>query len=293
MHKTLLTLLVALAVAGTIGSCRKSVLPPTGGAPAPAPPPANPQVIETEPAILTGITKNISTNVQGYYEALPAKYAETDYKYPVIFYFHGGGQYGNGSSDLSEALTLGTPKLLAEKKFPPSFTVNGQTFSFIFIIPQFVKFPTNNDVDALVSEVASKYRIDSSRIYLSGFSLGAKALSNYAAFKPNLIAAIHSMGGLPDINSQLKPRCEAMVNARLPIWHFHNRDDSAWSYSYAQRYIDTLNSLSPAVPPLFTTFDIGEGKAHHDCWTRTTDPAYKENGLNVYEWLLQYKRGQP
>lgn len=290
MHKTLLFFIVALIVAGTISSCRKSVLPPGGGTPVPAPEPEKPKIIETDPAVLTGITKNLSSNLQGYYEALPARYAETDYKYPLIVYFHGGGQYGNGASDLPEALLLGTPKLLAEKKLPPSFTVNNQTFSFIFIIPQFVKFPTNDDVDALFKEISSKYRIDTTRIYLSGFSLGAKALSNYAAYKPNKIAAIHSMGGLPDVNSELKAKCQAMVNAKLPIWHFHNRDDSAWSYSLAQRYVDTLKSLSPAIPPLFTTFDIGEGKSHHDCWTRTTDPAYKENGLNIYEWLLQYKR---
>lgn len=289
MRKTLLFLIVALIVAGTISSCRKNVLP-GGGTPAPAPEPPEPEIVETDPAILTGVTKNISANIQGYYEALPARYAETDKKYPLIVYFHGGGQYGNGSTELAEALLLGTPKLLAEKKLPPSFTVNGQTFSFIFVIPQFVKAPTNSDIDALFSEISSKYRIDTTRIYLSGFSLGGKVLSNYAAYKPNKIAAIHSMGGLPDVNEQLHAKCEAMVNAKLPIWHFHNRDDSAWSYSLAERYVEVLNSFTPTVAPLFTTFDIGEGKAHHDCWTKTTDPAYKENGLNIYEWLLQYTR---
>lgn len=289
MVKTLSSLIAILIVAGTFSSCKKSVLPAVGN-PAPAPVPQKPQIIETEPAVLTGITKNLSPNLQGYYDALPARYAESDQKYPLIVYFHGGGQYGNGSTDLPEALLLGTPKLLAEKKMPPSFTVGGKTFSFIFIMPQFVRTPTNDDIDALFKEIAGKYRIDSSRIYATGFSLGARSLSIYAAYKPTFFAAIHSMGGLPDINEDLNARCQAMVNAKLPIWHFHNRDDSAWAYSLATRYIDTLNSMSPAIPPLFTTFDVGEGKSHHDCWTRTTDPAYKENGVNIYEWLLKYTR---
>jgi hypothetical protein len=28
----------------------------------------------------------------------------------------------------------------------------------------------------------------------------------------------------------------------------------------------------------------------HDAWTTTYDPSYKENGLNVYEWMLQFSR---
>lgn len=294
MRKTLWFLLIAFIVAGTISSCRKNVLT-SGGTPAPPPPepPQPEEIVETAPAVLTPVSENISYSIKGYYEALPARYAETEEagkKYPLIIYFHGGGQWGNGSTDLPETLLEGTPKLLAAKTFPPSFTVNGEKFSFIFVIPQFVRFPTNDDIDSLLAKVAPKYRIDSSRIYLSGFSLGGKMLTDYAAYKPNTIAAIHSMGGLPDINSKFQGKCEAMVNAKLPIWHFHNRDDSAWDYSLAEIYINRLNGLSPTIAPKFTTFDIGEGKAHHDCWTKTTDPAYKEDGLNIYEWLLQYKR---
>lgn len=290
MRKTLVFLIIALIVAGTISSCRKSVLP-GGGTPAPAPPPPpEPEIVETDPAVLTGITKNLSTNLQGYYEAIPARYAETDKKYPLVIYFHGGGQYGNGSSDLAKVLMLGTPKLLAEKKLPPAFTSGGENYSFIYVIPQFVRSPNNDDLDALMKEIAGKYRIDSSRLYLVGFSLGARSSTDYASYKPGLFAAIESFGGLPDVNEYLHAKCASMVKAKLPIWHFHNRDDSAWSYSLATRYIDTLNSLSPAIPPKFTTFDVGEGKSHHDCWTRTADPAYKEDGLNIYEWLLQYRR---
>jgi hypothetical protein len=28
----------------------------------------------------------------------------------------------------------------------------------------------------------------------------------------------------------------------------------------------------------------------HDAWTKATDPTYKENGLNMYEWLLQFSK---
>ena len=28
----------------------------------------------------------------------------------------------------------------------------------------------------------------------------------------------------------------------------------------------------------------------HNAWTKATDPTYKENGQNIYEWMLSYKK---
>ena len=28
----------------------------------------------------------------------------------------------------------------------------------------------------------------------------------------------------------------------------------------------------------------------HDAWTKATSPSYKENGMNMYEWMLQYHK---
>ncbi|MBL7698293.1 MAG: hypothetical protein JNK79_09050 [Chitinophagaceae bacterium] len=294
MRKTLVFLLVISVMAVFVGSCRKSVIPtPVEDTPEPhpAPVPEVPKLEETEPAVLTPVTYTISENIKGYYKALPARYDESQENYPVIIYFHGGGQYGDGGdSDIVQVLEDGVPKLLAEKKFPPSFTVGDETFSFIVIAPQFVKKIGNSEVATLVDFVKGNFRVDATRIYLSGFSLGARTLSDYAAFKPSQIAAVTAMGGLPQINDDLEAKCAAMSNAKLPVWQFHNRDDSAWYYSEAARYIEVFKSLNPVIPPRFTSFDVGQARLHHDCWTRTTDPAYKEDGKNIYEWMLQYHR---
>ena len=107
---------------------------------------------------------------------------------------------------------------------------------------------------------------------------------------PKKIAAITSMGGLPQVDPNFDKKCENLAKNNLPIWHVHNRDDGAWHYFEAERYINTIRSFKPAIDPRFTTFEKGEGKLNHDCWTRTNDPAYKEDGKNIYEWMLQYKR---
>lgn len=293
MRKTLLRILVIAFCVGIASSCRKSVMPaPVDGQPNPSPPSQAPPVVieETEPPVLSPVTFDINANIKGYYKSLPARYAETDQKYPVIIYFHGGGQYGNGSTDLPLVLTEGIPKLISEKMFPPSFTVDNEKFSFIVIAPQFVKKAVNSEVEQLVAYVKDSFRVDPSRIYLAGLSLGSRVLSDYAAYKPTEIAAITAMAGAPQIDENLNAKCTAMVNAELPVWQFHNRDDSAWYYSEASRYIEVFNGLKPVIPARFTTFEVGTARLHHDCWTKGTDPTYKEDGKNIYEWMLQYTR---
>ena len=278
-------LLLAILVSCFMVSCRKTILQALHPAETEVP-----QLLETDPPILTPVTFTISPGISGFYSSVPARYFESTYKYPLILFFHGGGQYGNGSTELYKVLQDGIPKLQDEKKFPPSFTVNGRSFSFITISPQFERSPSNADIRAMVDYVKANYRIDVSRIYLVGFSLGARFLSDFAAVYPTEIAAVVSMAGMPQITSQLAGKAQSMVNANLPIWHAHNRDDSAWYYSESVRYIQQLNSFNPLIPPRFTSFDVGTARLHHDCWTRLTDPEYRENDKNIYEWMLGYLR---
>jgi len=291
MRKTLLYLGVTYLILFAV-SCRKSSVFNGGGTPAPVDTgkTEQPQIIETEPPVLTAMVQKISSNVRGYYQALPVHYAESEERYPVIIFFHGGGQYGDGDKDLIRVLEDGIPKLLKEQKFPPSFNVNGRSYSFIIIAPQFTKSIPEAEVETLVQYVKQNFRVDTSRIYLSGFSLGARTLCNYAAYRPNQIAAITAMGGMSQIDTNLRPKCESMGAANLPVWQFHNRNDSAWYYSEAKRFNQVLTECSLTITPKFTTFDQGEGKKNHDCWNRTSDPNYREDGKNIYEWMLSYKR---
>ena len=95
----------------------------------------------------------INPNVTGYYEYLLAGYTlpqNANKKYPVLFYFHGAGELGNVSSNNLEKLKQSAiPRIITAGKFPNSFTVNGETFSYIVICPQFISSPINpSEVDA-------------------------------------------------------------------------------------------------------------------------------------------------
>lgn len=230
-------------------------------------------------------TQTINKSFGGYYIALPPQYKHNPDRYPLLIFLHGLGQRGNGKDDLKYLLYDGMGKVLADKRMPESFTVEGKEFSFIIISPQYQKQPDVNDVMDFVEEISKKYRIKSNRIYLSGLSLGARITTLVAAAYPQKFAAIVPIAGVAT-NEGMKERCEKIAGANLPVWELHNADDPMASVEDARSFINYLLSFSPPIPPRFTVFD----KYGHDAWTTALDSGYREDGVNIYEWMLRYYR---
>jgi predicted peptidase len=137
----------------------------------------------------------------------------------------------------------------------------------------------------LIHQMKNRYRIDSTRIYLSGLSMGARVVTVTAAKYPMHFAAIAPMAGVA-VTPGVEERCRSIAESGLPVWHFHNMDDPMASVQDAEQFIDLIRINNPIISPRFTIFDV----YGHDAWTKALDPEYRENGLNVYEWMLQYNR---
>src|SRR2546423_10321 len=129
----------------------------------------------------TPVTDSVNTYIQGYYQCLPLDYnSNPTKKYPLLIFIHGIGELGNGSTDLPLVLRNGPPKLINQHLFPDSFVVGGKTFSFIVISPQLTANYRNADViSSLIDYCVKKYRVDESRIYLTGLRMGAAAHSSF------------------------------------------------------------------------------------------------------------------
>jgi len=248
---------------------------------------------ETLPAhqpfmILKGISTNVGSNVGGYFAGLPDAYSSDSKRYPLLLYIHGGGQFGNGEVDLPNLLSEGIPALLDTKKFPAAITSQGHVYSFVVLAPQFRIYPTNNDIQAFLDYARSNYRIDSSRIYVTGFSIGGRITCDFAGEKAAILAAIVPIAGAS--TESLDDKCRNIVDHHLPAWAFHNQQDELISVYETKNFITTLNNLKPVLPAKLTIFEESSALLKHDAWTRATDPAYRENGMNIYEWMLQFKR---
>ena len=91
-------------------------------------------------------------------------------------------------------------------------------------------------------------------------------------------------GVSPDWASSEK--CQRIAAAGLPVWAFHSQDDPQIGIQNPTGFINRINSFNPAVRARLTVWPNGG----HDAWTRALDPNYKENGYNIYEWMLQQHR---
>lgn len=244
--------------------------------------------IETEPPVLTANVVRVNDVVGGYYSGLPAHYHETSRKYPVIIFFHGAGQYGDGDRQLYHVLTEAIPELLQQNRFPPSFTVHGSNYSFIILAPQFSTPPTDTQALSFINYAKDTYRIDTARIFLVGFSEGGTTASDVAAAHPGLFAALVAIAGVSK-SGDIQSKCKSISDNHLPLWLFHNDMDQLMDIELTRNFVSIINSFNPAIPPKYTEF-LPYGLWNHDAWTKATDPAFKEDGLNIYEWMLQYKR---
>ena len=239
-------------------------------------------VAETSPAVLKGIELPLNANVGGFYISTPANYNKTTKSYPLIVSIHGGGQYGNGNFDLPLLLKDGIPELLDEGIFPPNFVSKEINYSFIVIAPQLAMFPVAQDIKDVIDYTRKNYRIDSTRIYMFGLSNGASASCLTAATYANEIAAIVPAAG----EFNYDPVCSSLAKNKVAIWLFHNNNDPIDNVLGVNDFISSINSFNPVIVPKLTIFQADK----HDSWTQAVNPDYKENNMNIYEWMLQYTK---
>ena len=227
----------------------------------------------------------MNANIGGYIEALPASYAQhPTKKYPLLLYLHGKGGMGSGSlADLQLLVKNVVPGIISRKQFPANFTVNGKTFQFIVITPQFKGWPLSPDVNAALNYVIKKYRVDTNRIYISGNSMGGGGAWDYAIDYGKKVTAIVPIAGA---SWPTQDKADKIAAAKVAVWAFHNQDDPTVPSWYSTNYVQYINNCKPKIPARVTLFAGNE----HNSWSAALDPNYRENGKNIYEWMLSYHR---
>jgi len=228
-------------------------------------------------------------NSNGFYEYLPKGYTEGTASYPLIVALHGISELGNGTTQLPNILDDGIPMYITQHLFPQTVTVNGQTSSFIVILPQFVIWPVASDVDDVITYAEQHYRVDKNRIYLTGLSMGGGAVWDYAStsttFASNL-AAIFVVAGAKAMNAQ---GAANIAKTNLPVFATNNSDDPTVPDTVTINNVNLINSSVP--PPAIKAIDTIFNASGHDAWTKSYNPfTIYNNGLNAYQWMLQYSR---
>ena len=143
----------------------------------------------------------------------------------------------------------------------------------------------------VINYAIANYKVNTKRVYLTGLSMGGGATWEYAAGinsgYTNKLAAIAPIAGAsyPDYT-----RSRNIAQGNLPVWAFHNAGDDVVPVSNTDLYVSQINQ-APAPNPLAKKTIFGYGG--HDAWTPVYNSVYTENGLTLYQWLLQFEKGMP
>lgn len=222
--------------------------------------------------------------------SLPDDYNETTDKYPLLIFLHGSGEVGKSIADLSKELKAGLPLLISRGyKIQSGSPIDGKLYKFIVISPQHWGWTTTPEsLLYMLSTLPKKYRIDTTRIYLTGLSAGAQGVIQavtYSQALTNKIAAIVPMSPSATDNNFAK-NFRFFAKSKTAAWFFAGTNKDEPYLTNAKKYNDSINRYNPGGSKI-STFSNG-----HCCWDVIYNPTHRENGLNIYEWMLQFQTGQ-
>jgi hypothetical protein len=244
----------------------------------------------------------VNANCHGYLEYLPPGYnASSAQGYPLLLFFNGHGTQGDGSFvDLGKFFTGGgtPPEQCDLGWWVPSYTVGGQTFSFIIITPQFLRsfcceaMPNAGEVDGIINYMIQHYNVDESRIYMTGVSSGAFVPFEYVATGGQFANRIAAIAPFATTSWVSQNKADTVAKYDVPVWAFHNQLDINVFAVNTINWVNGINNpTAPVAPPVpVAKMTIFAGVTSHVCWWDPYLRNYTENGLNLYEWMLQYNR---
>jgi len=197
-----------------------------------------------------------------YLVRLPAGYGREGGRRPLLIFLHGSGQCGTDLKKLEHT----APSRFADE--------HPDEFPFILVAPQ---AKSEKDwwslelLDPMLDEVLAKYEVDPDRVYLSGVSMGAYGVWDWAVHRPRAFAAIAPVSGEgnDDLAGELR---------HVPVWAFHGALDRAVSPAEEERMVNAV--LKAGGEAKLTMYpDVG-----HNAGSR----AYADPEL--YRWLLSQRR---
>jgi predicted peptidase len=210
-----------------------------------------------------------TVNTVHYLLFTPREYDADGKRWPLLLFLHGLGECGN--NELARVKVHGPPKLVESRP----------DFPFVVVSPQCPPQPGGmKDVPTawqpepliqLVDHVMANVRIDPTRVYVTGLSMGGYGTWRLVAAHPDRFAAAVPICGGGE------PQEMATALSRVPIWVFHGARDAVVPLTKSQEMVDAVREAGGRLQ--FTVYPDVE----HDSWTQTY------NSSDVYDWLLSHR----
>ena len=191
-------------------------------------------------------------------------------KRPLIVFLHGAGEVNKDVCVLRKLDIF----------HYANGTVAASDFPFIVISPVTPRHGWDSQrvarfLDEFLNDNRYRYNIDTSQIYLTGFSMGGFGTFHVACDYPDHFTAIVPLagGGNPE-------KAEKLLT--VPTWAFHGDADDVVAFEHTEKMITAMQELNHPDARLTTLHGAGHG---------IPDMVYTRPEL--YRWMLEQRKTTP
>jgi dienelactone hydrolase/lysophospholipase L1-like esterase len=216
------------------------------------------------------------------YRQLDVKDAKADQKYPLVLFLHGAG--GRGDDNQRQLKDAGVLGLFSKSGFPrkfPAFVLAPQ----VPAKKRWVEVHWGLDEHTMPTKPGDQMRmalelvdqfikdnpVDTSRIYVTGLSMGGFGTWDAIQRRPGFFAAAAPVCGGGDTAT-------ASTLTKVPLWVFHGGKDKVVKTKRSQDMVAAIKAAGGS--PKYTEYP-GVG---HGCW----GAAYGKPA--IWEWMFAQKR---
>ncbi len=241
----------------------------------------------------------VSSQIHGFWEYLPADYnSNPTKKYPLLIEWHGVGETGNGALPALENVRIhGVARVVKAGIFPQSVTVNGQSYSFIVLSPQYIDALGMNiaHMDAFLDYAFTHYRVDRNRVYMTGYSLGAMLLYQFAGFNNVVAQKVTGIVPVSPCSDANFGNAHTIAANNVAVYGIHGASDIQCPWQWTVNWsnlINTANGAAPLPPAVYSlTPGLNPGDPHDIFWF-TFEQAWSAPPVNknIYNWMIQFSR---
>lgn len=207
-------------------------------------------------------------------------------KYPLIIYLHGAGQRGNDNKKQLDYVFYKFSSYLSQRNHP-AFVIAPQCPNGVQWVNRsnkgipYTHYSQDQTTESremkliveLINEYVANYPIDTNRIYISGFSMGATGTWDILTRYPEKFAAALIFAGYSDIN-------KANLITHIPIWAISGEKDSIAPAKLNENMFNAIQSMNGNCK--FTLFE----NVGHGC----VSEAFESE--NISEWLFSQRRNK-
>lgn len=224
-------------------------------------------------------------------------YRDTSAMRPTMLYLHGFGSNGtNSGANVTDVLGEPLPALYMRSD-PMMFEQ-----PFIVAAPQcnaeregcfgWAGVRVMGFLDQMLLSLREKAPVDDRQFYVTGSSTGGEASWRYAIHRPELVDAIIPVSTTYSPNTPSANFFDANIckMARIPVWAFHNVNDTSQPVSNARTLRDKLAACQPKSQQL-SEGDWSFPPSGHGGWTLVYSDTHgftNQDEASIYKWLLQY-----